>query len=250
MIAILVKVLTTWDYWQRALTVFGPFLGFFFGWALFELTERRKVRIARAAVRQALIAELEHIEVLLSSNVGKYAHVATTPADVGSVAKEIRWFMGVGRARAQSFGVLENDLPEQVVRRLPTYSDEQLIGALKLLGRKETVGTTFPLPVIDSVLAGRTSGFTGDQIQALSAVRWQAHLLEQDAKWMAEFLRLTLTLTDPTNYDIAVKNHEQRTRSYALRVSVTLRCVRTALAALGVAGASPKREEQAAPASS
>ena len=55
--------------------------------------------MAHRELRQALVAELEHVEVLLSSVVGKLANLATTPAEIARVAKEIRWFVKVGRLR-------------------------------------------------------------------------------------------------------------------------------------------------------
>ena len=95
------------------------------------------------------------------------------------------------------------------------------------------MGTKVIFPVIDSVLAGRTSGFTPAQIQGISSVRWQAVLLEQDVDWMAEFLRLTFAVTDEVNHQIVTSNFDMRTRGYAQRANILLRCVRTALGALG-----------------
>ncbi len=105
------------------ITVAGPFLGFLTGWGLFELTERRKVRLAEGALRAALIAELEHAEVLLASIVGRYAYLATSPAEIQQVASEIRWFLAVGRLRAQAIGLSEVSEPPAGFESLP---DEQL----------------------------------------------------------------------------------------------------------------------------
>lgn len=85
------------------------------------------------------------------------------------------------------------------------------------------------MPVLESALAGHTSGFNARQIQALGMVRWQAYLLEQDAESMKEFFRLTFTVTDESNHQIVVANHEQRTMGYALRARTVLRAVRAAL---------------------
>ncbi len=95
------------------------------------------------------------------------------------------------------------------------------------------MGPKLILPVIDSALAGHTSGFMSVEIQALSSVRWQAFLLAEDADWMAEFLRLTFTVTDAENHDIVTNNFAMRTRGYARRVHVMVGCVRTALKLLG-----------------
>ena len=92
------------------LAVAGPFLGFLTGWGLFELTERRKVRLAERALREALVAELHHTELLLSSIVGKYAFLASGPDEIKAVAAEIRWFVQVGSSRVQGLGL--GGLPE------------------------------------------------------------------------------------------------------------------------------------------
>jgi hypothetical protein len=64
--------------WEK---IIGPVIGFLAGWALFELTERRKVRMAQRALRAALVAELRHTEVLLSTIVGKYCYLAKNPSE-------------------------------------------------------------------------------------------------------------------------------------------------------------------------
>ena len=207
------------------ITVAGPFLGFLTGWGLFELTERRKVRLAEGALRAALIAELEHAEVLLASIVGRYAYLATSPAEIQQVASEIRWFLAVGRLRAQAIGLSEVSEPPAGFASL---SDEQLVAGFTHLTQSDRMGPKLILPVIDSALAGHTSGFTSVEIQALSSVRWQAFLLAE-----AEFLRLTFTVTDAENHDIVTNNFAMRTRGYARRVHVMVGCVRTALKLLG-----------------
>ena len=208
------------------ITVAGPFLGFLTGWGLFELTERRKVRLAEGALRAALIAELEHAEVLLASIVGRYAYLATSLAEIQQVASEIRWFLAVGRLRAQAIGLSEVSEPPA---GFDSLSDEQLVAGFTHLTQSDRMGPKLILPVIDSALAGHTSGFTSVEIQALSSVRWQAFLLAEDADWMAEFLRLTFTVTDAENHDIVTNNFAMRTRGYARRAHVMVGCVRTAL---------------------
>lgn len=222
----------SWEFWQRVLVLLGPLLGFFSGWGLFELTERRKVRLAEHALRNALLAELRHTEVLLSTIVGKYCFTANNPTDIAIFAAEIRWFVNVGKQRALRVGLALQEPPEGTVGQFNDLSDETLV-ALFGKGRQETIGASLILPVIDSVLAGRTSGFSDLEIEALSTVRWQAHLLEQDAEWTKEFLRLSFTVTDPTNHDIVSKNHGARVYSYSRRAITLLKCVRSALTTLG-----------------
>lgn len=224
--------------WGWVVVLLGPLLGFLSALVLFEITEWRKVRLAQRALREALVAELQHAEVVLSTVVGKYAHLAQTSDEVRDTASAIRWFFSVGRKRAKETGVTLVEVPEDTIAQLQTLEDAKVIQlfAQARPERVETVGVTVILPVVASALAGRTSGFKAGEIRALSTVRWQAHLLEQDAGWMAEFLRLTYTVTDQTNHAIVSQNHDRRTRSYAHRAGVLLRCVRVALRKLGAGG--------------
>jgi hypothetical protein len=208
-------------------------VSFVSAWILFELTERRKVRLAQKALREALIAELRHAEVLLSSIVGKYAHLANTPEEVASTAKELRWFVEADRQRGEEVGLGGNEVPPEFPERIMAYSDDQIVAAFaRPQGRRETVGTKLILPIVEAALAGRTAGFSSDEIQTISTVRWQLHLLEQDADWTAEFFRLTFTVADEENHALIRANHENRVRSYARRAGVVLRCVRTTIVAL------------------
>jgi len=209
-------------------------LSFGFAYLLFELTERRKVRLAQRALREALIAELQHAEVLLSSIVGKYAFLAETPQEIADTAREIRWFVDTGRRRAQMVGLAIGVEAEGVPERFAALSDDEIVTTFARLQSRETVGTKLILPVVDAALAGRTAGFTSDEIQTLSTVRWQLHLLEQDADWTAEFLRLTFTVAGEENHEIVVENSNRRRRAYAHRAGTLIRCVRTALAMFGV----------------
>jgi hypothetical protein len=76
-------------------------LGFISAWLLFELTERRRVRIGQRELRRALLAELENAEVLVCTFVCKYARFCKSEADIAAVAEELRWFYDVGRQRMQ-----------------------------------------------------------------------------------------------------------------------------------------------------
>lgn len=219
--------------WYKVFTTLGPFIGFVLGWLLFEITERRKVRLAQRELRRALVAELQHAELLLSTVVCKYAFTATTPEEIKACADELRWGRHVGRARAHRVGISSPIGTDTTLANLDVVSDQQLVATMVSTTPRETVGTKLLFPMIDAVLAGRTAGFSGDQVLSLGAIRWQAHLLEQDADWMGEFLRLTFSVTDETNHRRVVANHEQRVRAYAFRAGVLLKCVRTSLKALG-----------------
>ena len=200
-------------------------VGFITAWLLFELTERRRIRLAQRELRRALLAELENAEVLVSSIVGKYARLCKSKEDVALVASEIRWHLDAGRQRFADLGIISDLRP--IPPEFRSLSDDQLIKLLSSI--KETIGTTIIMPVVERALAGQTLGFRAIQIQAISMVRWQTHLLEQDVESMKEMLRLTFTVTDEQNHKTVVENHHGRTESYARRAQTLLRAIRAAL---------------------
>lgn len=53
--------------------------GIFGGWIIFEITERRRTHFAQKQLRRAVVAELEHAEVLASVIVAKYARIQFFP---------------------------------------------------------------------------------------------------------------------------------------------------------------------------
>ena len=200
-------------------------IGLFSGWALFELTDRIKVRRARSELRRALVAELEFAECIVSTIVGKYARCAQTDQEIEFVANEIRWFCETGRARMRCVGIL-SDLPGGSPNMLK-LSDGQLVQQMSSI--EETIGTQIILPVVDRAISGQTSLFTSDQIQSLSMVHWQSHLLAQDADSMKEMFLLSLTLGKDPNHQIVIKNHDRNTKRYADRAATLLRSIRATL---------------------
>ena len=200
-------------------------VGFITAWGLFELTEWRRIRLAQKELRRALVAELETAEVLVSTIVGKYARLCKSEKDVAAVAHEIRWYIDVGRERFADLGILSDHTP--IPPDFRSLDDNQLI--LLYSSIKETIGTKIILPVVEQALAGQTSGFRANQIQALGMVRWQTYLLEQDAESMREAFRMTFTVADEHLHETVVENHDKYTESYALRSRTLLRAVRAAL---------------------
>lgn len=200
-------------------------VGFISAWFLFEVTERRRAQRSQRELRLALVAELENAEVVASTIVSKYARFSQSKEEVAIVAREIRWFKKVGRQRMEAVGLMA-DLPA-VPSEFESLSDAQLVALYSSI--KETIGTKIIVPVLDRALAGQTSGFRAIQIQALSMVRWQIYLLEQDAEFMHELFRLTFTVTDEDNHKTVVENHDQRSVAYARRAQTLLRAMRTAL---------------------
>ena len=200
-------------------------VGFITAWLLFELTAWRKIRLAQRELRRALMAEIEIAEVLVSVIIGKYARLCKDEEDVAFVASEIRWYTDVGRQRFEGLGIL-SDLPPGLPE-IRSLSDNQLISLFSSI--KETIGGKIIMPIVEHALAGQTLGFRASQIRALSMVRWQTYLLEQEAESMKELYRLTFTVTDEQNHETVVANHVNRTESYAHRARTLLRAIRAAL---------------------
>ena len=220
---------------QPVLTIITSILSFFVAWALFELTERRKVKFAQRALRQALVEELRHAELLLSSIIRKYAFVAVTAEEILITARELRWFIEEAPRRAESVGLMEDAvrMTEEDIARLLRFSDEQLVALYATARRPDRVGNKLILPIVDAALAGRTAGFSATEIGLLGMVRWQLHLLEQHAGWMSEFFRLSYSVVDPDNHQRILENSDQMTRTYVKRAFTLVGCVRQTLRSLG-----------------
>jgi len=124
------------------------------------------------------------------------------------VASEIRWHLDAGRQRFADLGIISDLRP--IPPEFRSLSDDQLIKLFSSI--KETIGTTIIMPVVERALAGQTLGFRAIQIQAISMVRWQTHLLEQDVESMKEMLRLTFTITDSTT--VIFNNQSQNLFDY------------------------------------
>lgn len=203
-------------------------IGLVSGWSLSELTDwRRRVREQRE-LRRALVAELEHGEVLASHNVVKYARfVREDQAKVAFVAKEIRWFQTSGRRKLENSGVLD-DLPPTPAGPGFEALDAQRLVDLFAARFNEAVGTKLVFPIVESALAGKTAGFSAEQIAALGMVHWHAHLLSQNADAMREFLHMSFTIMDD-NHPRILENHTRQCSYYALRSEVLLRVIRRAI---------------------
>jgi hypothetical protein len=218
---------------KDVVSIAGPILAFLAAWGLFEVTERRRVRLAERALRTALVAELEHAEAVLASIVTRFPHFADTPAAIHRVAKEWRWCLAAGQRRMEALG--ESPLPE-FPPGFEEVTDQQLVAVLAARVDKEgaRLGPKVILPVVDSALAGRTSGFTSLEIQALSSVRWHEHGLAESSRLAEEFLRLTFTLAaDTKQHANATQNMRMRTKDYAQRAWSMLNAARSALQVLG-----------------
>jgi hypothetical protein len=174
----------------------------------------------------------------LSTAVSKYAYIADTPAVVARVAAELRWFLKVGEARAPGTGVTLTDVPATGPEQLCALPDAVMVQLFATHTARESVGTKYLLPVLDSTLAGNLMGFSATEVQALSELGSQMHMLSQQADWSKELWQQTFTAA-PQNYALTRNNHTSSLRGYALRARVALDCTRDALKALGAAATYP-----------
>ena len=85
------------------------------------------------------------------------------------------------------------------------------------------------MPVLENVLAGETSGFSENQIQALIMVHWQSFLLGETADAMKLTLEQSFTIQDPENHSRVLGNHRMYIDSYGRRTRTLLRTIRAAL---------------------
>ena len=103
-------------------------VGFIMALLLFEVTERRRIRLGQRELRRALLAELENAEVVVSIFVSKYARLCKSEEDVAYVASEIRWFQDVGRQRVKDLGILSDLTP--MPPEYMSLSNNQLISLI------------------------------------------------------------------------------------------------------------------------
>src|SRR6266404_5584689 len=90
-----------------------------------------------------------------------------------------------------------------------------------------------PLPVLDSVLANPPDGFGHIEDQALRDLRWQVHVLADNARAAEEWLRLTYMTADRSdNHARVVANLDEIREAYRRHAIVAVRMIRVALSLL------------------
>jgi hypothetical protein len=96
---------------------------------------------------------------------------------------------------------------------------------------------------LDVLLANPAHGFVDVELQALSAIRWQVHLLTDEARLADEWLPLASTAADTSSHGPAVAMLDGTRESYRRRAIVAVWMIRDAL---GVLKAGPGQRNQAA----
>jgi hypothetical protein len=206
-------------------TLLGALLGFISGWGLFEIGEERRRRRQQRTIREALKAELRNMERVLNQLVFKFAYGAIDP---GRGVQEMRWFFSKGLQQSIWLGdsIPADFSPEVILQQ----SDEALAQWLRQFPPQQpNTAVDLPMPVLQAALAAPTSGFTSLEIQRLSWVRWQAHLLAHEAQMMKEMVMLTFTVNDADNHRSVTDNVETAKQGYRMRAGYTLDAVREAL---------------------
>jgi hypothetical protein len=120
------------------------------------------------------------------------------------------------------------------MRHLQGQSDQ---GAAEILRTLSPGPRARPLelrvPVLDSVLANPPAGLGDIEEQALRGVRWQVHLLADEARAVEEWLRLTCMTADHSdNHARVVANLDGTREAYRRRAIVAVRMIRVALSML------------------
>jgi hypothetical protein len=206
-------------------TLFGVLLGFISGWGLFEVSEYRRRRRQQRTIREALKAELSNMERILNGQMITFAYGTINP-DRG--VQEMRWYFSEGLQRRSFFDIpIPSRLSPKVVLEL---SDDELTQELRLsTPQQPNSAVDLPITVLQAVLVAPTAGFTSAQLQRLSWVSWQTHLLAHEARMMKEMVMLTFTIDDPDNHRRVTENVEKAKQGYRMRAGYTMDAVREAL---------------------
>jgi hypothetical protein len=216
------------DWWSP---IIGTLAGFVAAWSVLELRERRRRQLAQAATHRAVVAELRHTELVLSSIIVNLSIGTDTVADA---VRELKVLLEIGTERLLRTGVLDLTTEQlEALRHLQGVSDP---GAAEILRTFCPAQRARPLkvqvPVLDTVLANPIHGFGDVEVQALSAIRWQVHLLADEARLADEWLPLASTAVDTGSHDRAVATLDSTRESYRRRAIVAVQMIRDALSLL------------------
>jgi hypothetical protein len=185
-------------------------------------------------MRRAVVAELSHAELVLSCIIFNLSIGTDSPADA---LRELKVLLEIGTERILRVGVLDLSA-EQVdaLRHLQGVSDP---GAAEILRTLSPALRARPLrvqvPVLDYLLANPTPGFRDVELQLLTAIRWQVHLLTDEARLTDEWLPLATATGDADGRGRAVASVNGTQESYRRRAMLTVQMIRDALPELKAA---------------
>jgi hypothetical protein len=218
------------DWWPP---IVGTVTGFLAAWGVLQLTDRRRQRIAQAVTRRAVVAELRHTELVLSSIIVNLSIGTDTVADA---FRELKVLLEVGTERILRIGVLDLAADQlEALRHLQGVSDHSAAEILRTLAPAQRARPLkVQVPVLDVLLANPTHGFGDVELQALSAIRWQVHLLADEARLADEFLPLASTAADTDSHGRALATLDGTRESYRRRAIVAVQMIRDTLNLLKV----------------
>jgi len=218
------------DWWSPLI---GMIIGFLFAWSVFELTEQGRRKRAQAGVRRALVAELGQAELVLSAIV---FNLSIGTDHVADAVQELRWILQLGTERILRAGVLDLTTEEiEALRHLQGQSDQDTAEILRTLspGQRARPLVELPVPVLDSVLANPPAEFGRIEEHALRDLRWQLHVLADEARAAEEWLRLTCMTTDRSDHHArVVANLDGLREAYRRHAIIAVRMNRDALGVL------------------
>lgn len=151
-----------------------------------------------------------------------------TPDPTQAVA-EYRWYLAKGRKQWASGLILDDEL----ATKLNNFTDDQLKKWITNFKNPEARQCAkFKVPILDGVLSNIEAGFSTDEIEILSKVRWQLTMAEKEIDTMDQFLTMTFTITDEGNHNLAVANRRAAEDGLRKRVGFAISEVRAALSKL------------------
>jgi hypothetical protein len=216
------------DWWSP---IIGTVIGFLTAWGVLQLTEHRRRKRAQALTHRAVVAELRHTELVLSSII---VNLSIGTDAVADAVRELKVLLEIGTERILRTGVLDLTADQlEALRHLHGASDQ---GTAEILRTLWPAQRARPLkvqaPVLDVVLTNPTHGFGDVELQALSAIRGQVHLLADEARLADEWLPLASTMTDTNSQGRALATLDGTRESYRRRAIVAVRMIRDALTML------------------
>jgi hypothetical protein len=216
------------DWWSP---IIGVVIGFLAAWGVLQLTEHRRRKRAQAVTRRAIVAELRHTELILSSTI---VNLSIGTDAVADAVRELKILLEIGTERMLRTGVLDLTMDQlEALRHLQGISDQSAAEILRTLWPTQRAR---PLkvesPVLDVLVVNPIHGFGDVELQALSAIRWQMHLVADEARLADEWLPLASTMADTNSQGRALATFDGTRESYRRRAIVAVRMIRDALGLL------------------
>ena len=176
------------------------------------------------------MAELRHTELILSSVI---VNLSIGTDAVADAVRELKVLLEIGTERMLRTGVLDLTTDQlEALRHLQGISDQSAAEILRTLWPMQRAR---PLkvesPVLDVLLVNPIDGFGDVELQALSAIRWQMHLLADEAR-LADEWPLASTMADTDSQGRALAAFDSTRESYRRRAIVAVRMIRDALGLL------------------